>query len=229
LPTEVKLVFEFVELDLKKYLKSLGRPMPQRDVQYLTLQLIQGLAVCHARGIIHRDIKPANLLINSPLRLKIADFGLARAFSEMLPRYTQEVVTLWYRAPEILLGSQLYSVGIDIWAVGCVFGEVATGHPLFAGDSEIGTLYKIFQKLGTPTEYNWAGVGELPFFNPSIFPKWASKSWQEIRNLKTRVGDDGVDLLSSMLVYDPKHRIAARQSLQRKYLKEVVLFSIRIP
>lgn len=221
-PTELKLVLEFVEGDLKRYIKSLRRPMSPCNVKYLTWQLIQGLHVCHARMIIHRDIKPANILIDSMLRLKLADFGLARPFSDLMPKYTREVVTLWYRAPEILLGSALYSIGIDIWAAGCVFAEIATGQPLFAGDSEIGTLFKVFQKLGTPANSNWPGVAELPFFKET-FPKWPAKSCNNIRNMTSQVGADGINLLESLLRYDPKERISARLSLRHNYLKEAVI------
>merc|ERR1719379_160626 len=107
------------------------------------------------------------------MRLKIADFGLARAYT--VDRvYTHEVVTLWYRAPEILLGSERYSVPVDLWSVGCIMGEMATGLPLFPGDSEIDTIFKIFQKLGTPTEKDWATLYDLPDMKPT-FPTWNKK------------------------------------------------------
>merc|ERR1711904_558357 len=144
-------------------------------------QLLRGIECCHANRIIHRDLKPQNLLIDSKLRLKIADFGLARAYAVPIPKYTHEVVTIWYRAPEILLGSQLYSVPVDLWSVGCIMGEMATGAPLFAGDSEIDTIFRIFRKLGTPTEQIWPGLRELPDFKPT-FPKWPHKGWTNIRN-----------------------------------------------
>merc|ERR1719469_477235 len=141
------LVFEFLDNDLKKYMKSLGRQLEPKTIKSMCYQLCKGIEFCHANRILHRDLKPQNLLIDQKLRLKIADFGLARAYSVPVPKYTHEVVTVWYRAPEILLGSQLYSVPVDIWSVGCVFGEMATGTPLFSGDSEIHTIFKIFQKL----------------------------------------------------------------------------------
>eukprot|EP00930_Biecheleria_cincta_P019872 TRINITY_DN15070_c1_g1_i1.p1 TRINITY_DN15070_c1_g1~~TRINITY_DN15070_c1_g1_i1.p1 ORF type:complete len:324 (+),score=77.68 TRINITY_DN15070_c1_g1_i1:57-1028(+) len=218
-PSKLTLVFELMENDLKKYMKSLGRSMEPRDIKYLTWQLMKGLEVCHSRRVIHRDIKPQNLLIDSQLRMKLADFGLARAFVVPLPKYTHEVVTVWYRAPEILLGSGLYSLGVDMWAVGCVFAEMATSQPLFAGDSEIDTIFKVFQKLGTPTEDIWPGLGEMEFFKPS-FPKWPAKGWDKIRNTKAQIGADGIDLLEKLMTYDPKNRISARKSLQHEYLVE---------
>merc|ERR1719440_1307957 len=147
-------------------------------------------------------------------QLKLADFGLARAYSVPIPKYTHEVVTVWYRAPEILLGSQLYSVPVDLWSVGCVIGEMATGAPLFAGDSEIDTIFKIFQKLGTPTEAMWPGLSELPDFKPT-FPKWQPKGWANIRNTLPQLGSSGVDLLEQLMRYNPSARISARGALRQ--------------
>ncbi|CAJ1384813.1 unnamed protein product [Effrenium voratum] len=204
-PNKLVLVFELMENDLRKYMKSVKGVLQPRDIKSLCWQLVKGLEVCHARRIIHRDIKPQNLLIDHHLRLKLADFGLARAFVVPVPKYTHEVVTVWYRAPEILLGSSIYSIGVDMWAVGCVFAEMATGSPLFAGDSEIDTIFKIFQKLGTPTDDVWPDIRELPNFKPN-FPSWRPKGWQNIRNTKTQVGENGIDLLEKFMAYDPKQR-----------------------
>eukprot|EP00931_Biecheleriopsis_adriatica_P121455 TRINITY_DN96542_c0_g1_i1.p1 TRINITY_DN96542_c0_g1~~TRINITY_DN96542_c0_g1_i1.p1 ORF type:complete len:322 (+),score=80.25 TRINITY_DN96542_c0_g1_i1:115-1080(+) len=216
-PSKLTLVFELMENDLKKYMKALGRPLDTKDIKCLCWQMVKGLEVCHARRIIHRDIKPQNLLIDQQLRLKLADFGLARAFVVPLPKYTHEVVTVWYRAPEILLGSNAYSIGVDMWAVGCVFAEMATGSPLFAGDSEIDTIFKVFQKLGTPTEEMWPDLKELPNFKPT-FPKWPVKGWENIRRTKAQVGAEGIDLLDKFMAYDPKKRLSARKGLAHPYL-----------
>lgn len=108
-------------------------------------QIIEGLIFCHSRRIIHRDLKPQNLLLDNNGRIKIADFGLARAFGIPVRQYTHEVVTLWYRAPEVLLGSQKYSTPVDIWSVACIFAEMLTKVPLFHGDSEIDQLFRIFR------------------------------------------------------------------------------------
>jgi len=179
-------------------------------------QLCLGTEFCHARRIIHRDLKPQNLLVDSRQRLKIADFGLARAFSVPMPKYTHEVVTVWYRPPEILLGSELYSVPVDLWSVGCIIGEMATGQPLFAGDSEIDTIFKVFQKLGTPTVAEWPGLARLPDFKPT-FPQWSHKGWENIRNTKAQVGSDGIDLLAQLLAFDPARRLSARGALRHRY------------
>lgn len=220
-PNKLVLVFEFLENDLKKYMKSLGGRLLPATVKNLAYQLCRGTEFCHMQRIIHRDIKPQNLLIDSQLRLKIADFGLARAFTVPVPRYTHEVVTLWYRPPEILLGSSLYSLPVDLWSIGCVHAEMASGAPLFAGDSEIDTVFKIFQKLGTPTEVTWPGVSGLPDFLP-VFPKWRPRGWPAIRNVQQQVGIEGVDLLDRLMCYDPKTRISARNALKHEYFRDAI-------
>lgn len=219
-PNKLILVFEFLENDLKKYMKAQSGRMSPATVKRFAYQLCRGIEFCHANRIMHRDIKPQNLLINTQLQLKLADFGLARAYTVPVPKYTHEVVTVWYRPPEILLGSTLYSVPVDLWSVGCVLGEMATGAPLFAGDSEIDTIFKIFQKLGTPTEAMWPGINELPDYKPT-FPKWPTRSWTTIRNTLQQVGNDGIDLLEKLMAYDPKKRLSGRKSLQHVYFKDV--------
>ncbi|KAF3942433.1 hypothetical protein ABW19_dt0206496 [Dactylella cylindrospora] len=153
------LVFEFLEMDLKKYMESIpkGTSLPENVVKKFMAQLCDGIRYCHAHRILHRDLKPQNLLIDKNGNLKLADFGLARAFGVPLRTYTHEVVTLWYRAPEILLGSKQYSTCVDMWSVGCIFAEMVTRRPLFPGDSEIDEIFKIFRTSKTPVlweEYN---------------------------------------------------------------------------
>lgn len=219
-PGKLVLVFELVDNDLKKYMRSVGCRLPPSTVKSLAFQLCRGVEFCHSKRIIHRDIKPQNLLIDHHMNMKIADFGLARAFSIPLPKYTHEVVTVWYRPPEILLGSVLYSIPVDLWSIGCVLGEMATGQPLFAGDSEIDTIMKIFQKLGTPSEATWPGLSELPDFK-ATFPQWKPKGWHLIRNTAAQVGPEGIDLLDKLMAYDPKKRHSARRALAHPYFADV--------
>jgi serine/threonine protein kinase len=215
-PGELILVFELSDSDLKKHMKALNGHIQPAQVRDFAHQLLTGIEFCHANRIIHRDLKPQNLLIDSSNRLKIADFGLARAFSLPVPQYTHEVVTVWYRPLEILLGSKLYSVPVDLWGVGCILAEMATGSPLFAGDSEIDTAFKIFQKLGTPNETVWPGVNELPDFKVT-FPKWQHKGWANIRNTLAQVGPAGIELLDQLMKYSPRARISARAALAQPY------------
>jgi len=150
------IVFEYFNMDMKKYLDKKGSCLEIGHVKAIIWQVLQGLLHCHQRRIMHRDLKPSNLLIDEQeTMVKIADFGLARSFGLPLKTYTHEVVTLWYRAPEVLLGAKVYSTGVDIWSLGCIFYELAHRKPLFYGESEIGQLFKIFKCLGTPKEETW--------------------------------------------------------------------------
>lgn len=209
------LVFEFLDSDLKRYMdtigdkEGLGPPM----VKKFTFQLVKGLYYCHAHRILHRDLKPQNLLINKEGNLKIADFGLARAFGIPLRTYTHEVVTLWYRAPEVLLGSRHYSTAIDMWSVGCIFAEMAMRQPLFPGDSEIDEIFRIFRLLGTPDEDVWPGVKSLPDYK-STFPQWNAV---DLKGAVSGLDDAGLDLLALSLIYDPAHRLSAKRALQHPY------------
>ena len=141
----------------------------------IVYQLIQGVFACHSRRIVHRDLKPQNILISSDgARVKVADFGLARAFQVPLYTYTLEVITLWYRPPEILLGERRYRPAVDMWSLGCIMAELALGKVLFSGEAEIHQLFEIFQLLGTPTEATWPGIALLPNYCAE-FPKFAPK------------------------------------------------------
>nr|QOY46749.1 cyclin-dependent kinase 2 [Ambystoma andersoni] len=187
------LVFEFLHQDLKKFMDGSsisGIPLPL--IKSYLFQLLQGLAFCHSHRVLHRDLKPQNLLINAEGAIKLADFGLARAFGVPVRTYTHEVVTLWYRAPEILLGCKYYSTAVDIWSLGCIFAEMITRRALFPGDSEIDQLFRIFRTLGTPDEVVWPGVTSMPDYKSS-FPKWAR---QEFSKVVPPLDDDGRDLLA---------------------------------
>jgi len=213
---ELALVFELMDMDLRQYMRRKARLSPQ-EVQGFMAQLMTGLEFVHANGVVHRDLKPGNLLVDEDKTLKICDFGLARTVGVQNPKYTHEVITLWYRPPEILLGSSHYGLPVDLWSCACILGEMASGAPMFMGDSEIGTLFLIFKKLGTPTEVQWKGVSELPDFHAS-FPKWTPKPWSEIRNLSRQLGQHGLDLLQDLFEYDPAKRPSARATLQYEYV-----------
>nr|CAD1830376.1 unnamed protein product [Ananas comosus var. bracteatus] len=185
----IYLVFEYLDLDLKKHMDTCpDLAKDPRLVKKFLYQILRGIAYCHSHRVLHRDLKPQNLLIDRRTNaLKLADFGLARAFGIPVRTFTHEVVTLWYRAPEILLGARQYSTPVDVWSVGCIFAEMVNQRPLFPGDSEIDELFRIFRVLGTPNEEIWPGVSSLPDFK-SAFPKWPPKSWDWLPNCDT--GDE---------------------------------------
>ncbi|RWS30781.1 Serine hydroxymethyltransferase-like protein [Leptotrombidium deliense] len=218
------LVFEYLNQDLKKLLDSkpgntgLSKPL----VKSYLWQLLQGIAHCHAHRVLHRDLKPQNLLIDVEGKIKLADFGLARNISLPIRTYTHEVVTLWYRAPEILLGARFYGPSVDVWSIGCIFAEMATKRALFPGDSEIDQLFRIFRTLGTPDETVWPGVSHLPDYKNS-FPQWTQ---QDLKKCIPCMDEDAIDLLNKLLTYDPSNRIASKKALTHRYFKDV---NIRYP
>jgi serine/threonine protein kinase len=212
------LVFEYLDQDLKKYMDLCGKNLHQMLVKSYLFQLIKGIAHCHAHRVLHRDLKPQNLLIDKKGVLKLADFGLARAFGVPVRTYTHEVVTLWYRAPEILLGGKQYSTPVDIWSIGCIFAEMVTRVPLFPGDSEIDELFRIFRCLGTPNEEVWPGVSQYPDYK-TTFPQWSPVP---LKTAVTGLDELGLDLLAKMLVYEPSKRISARDALKHPYFEDLI-------
>lgn len=142
---------------------------------------------------------------------------MGRAFGVPVRVYTHEVVTLWYRAPEILLGSARYSCPIDMWSLGCIFAEMATSRPLFQGDSEIDQLFRIFRVLKTPTEEIWPGISSMPDYK-ATFPGWNSYNLPaQVKNMEPK----GVELLQKMLIYNPSLRITAKKIALDPYFDDL--------
>ncbi|UJR35762.1 hypothetical protein I4U23_028510 [Adineta vaga] len=212
--TTLTLVFEFVEKDLKQYMDDCANILNIKNVRLFLFQLLRGLDYCHSKKILHRDLKPQNLLINERGELKLADFGLARIKSFPTKTYSHEVVTLWYRPPDVLLGSTEYSTPIDIWAVGCIFYEMACGRPLFAGTKVDEELYLIFKCLGTPTEQTLPGVTANPDFQALRLPYYHGES---LNHLAPRLDQTGIDLLENFLRYNPHSRISAHNAMMHKF------------
>ncbi|XP_043933540.1 cyclin-dependent kinase 17-like isoform X3 [Protopterus annectens] len=210
------LVFEYLEQDLKQYMDACGNIMSMYNVKIFLFQLLRGLAYCHRRKVLHRDLKPQNLLINEKGELKLADFGLARAKSVPTKTYSNEVVTLWYRPPDVLLGSTEYSTPIDMWGVGCIFFEMATGRPLFPGSTVEDQLHLIFKILGTPTEETWPAVFLNEEFKAYNFPRYKP---EPLINNAPRLENDGLELLSKLLQFEAKKRLTAEEAMRHQYFK----------
>lgn len=226
-PGELYLVFEFVAHDLKTFLDMNQKKnpdttrrhgLPPSTVRSFMRQILEGVGFCHTYRILHRDLKPHNLLISENGRqVKLADFGLARLSGLPSGPYTSEVVTLWYRAPELLLGATRYCGPVDVWSIGCIFAEMATGYALFPGRSDIDQLFKIFQRRGTPT--NEPSLNRLPHYNPD-FPKWHSRSITDFVNLENFGSNHAADLLEQLLQYDPESRLICKQALHHPFFFE---------
>lgn len=212
------LVFEYLDKDLKQYMDDCGNIMSMHNVKIFLFQILRGLSYCHKRKVLHRDLKPQNLLINERGELKLADFGLARAKSVPTKTYSNEVVTLWYRPPDVLLGSSEYSTQIDMWGVGCIFYEMAAGRPLFPGSTVEDELHLIFRLLGTPTEENWPGISSIEEFKSYNFPKYKP---QPIINHAPRLDSEGIELLLSFLRYESKKRISADEAMKHSYFRQL--------
>mmetsp|Transcript_6060 Transcript_6060/g.9181 ORF Transcript_6060/g.9181 Transcript_6060/m.9181 type:complete len:296 (-) Transcript_6060:213-1100(-) len=221
---KLTLVFEFLDQDLKKYLDVCDQGLDLPILKSFLFQLLTGVAYCHHHRVLHRDLKPPNLLINREGLLKLADFGLARAFGIPVRSYTHEVVTLWYRAPDILMASRKYSTPVDIWSVGCIFAEMCNGRPLFSGTSEADQLDKIFRLLGTVRPY--PGIEELPEYSPDVLPQYPPPR-NGIGSLVPTLNASGVDLLSRMLQYDPAKRITAQKALEHPFFFDLIGGGIR--
>ncbi len=207
-------VLPFYQTDLEMIIRDRGLALTAANIKSWLGMLLSGLEFCHQRGIIHRDIKPNNLLIDDASNaIRIADFGLARTFAYPVERMTSQVVTRWYRSPELLFGGRHYGPPVDVWAVGCIFAELMLRTPFLPGETDMGQLRAIFAALGTPTPTDWPAMASLPDYVP--FP--AAPPPQPLGTIFTAASGDAIDLLGRMLAFDPARRITAREALSHAY------------
>lgn len=216
-PGNVFLVFEYCEHDVGALLDLMERPFSGAEVKCLVLQLCRAVSYLHDAFILHRDIKLSNLLLSNKGVLKLADFGLAREYAEPPEPCTTNVVTLWYRAPELLLGARTYSTAVDIWSIGCNFGELMYRKPLLPGKTEEHQLHLICELLGTPSVKIWPELQELPLYSRILLPNC------NYNNLRVKFPDetDGcLELLNKMLTFDPTKRPSGAACLEHAYFAE---------
>ena len=221
-PKKLTLVFEYVEQDLKKIMDAAdGKGLEMNLVKSFLYQLLRGVDYIHKSKVLHRDLKPQNLLINKDNIMKIGDFGLARGYGIPVKNYTHEVVTLWYRPPDVLLGNKTYGTTVDMWSIGCIFSEMVTGKPLFPGNSETDQLKKIFSIMGTPTENFASSLTELPEWGVGENNFEVNKP-QNLKELLKNFDDEGLDLLQKFLQLEPDKRISAEEALKHPFFDDIL-------
>ncbi|KAL8680688.1 MAG: hypothetical protein Q9186_003128 [Xanthomendoza sp. 1 TL-2023] len=217
---DVFLVMDFLEHDLKTLQEDMVEPFLPSEIKTLLLQLTSAVEYLHSNWILHRDLKTSNILMNNRGQIKIADFGMARYFGDPPPKLTQLVVTLWYRGPELLFGADKYGAEVDMWSVGCIFGELLTKEPLLQGKNEVDQLTKIFELCGIPTEETWPGFKRLPNARSIRFPSNPQTTGAVIRAKFPFLTLAGTQLLTALLSLNPKMRPTATEVLAHPYFME---------
>jgi len=214
----IVLVCEFMESDLYAVMRAAAdccRELSLAEIKAIMKMLLAGLTAVHESQIIHRDLKPSNILFSPEGRLKLADFGLARIHQTNQEHdYSPEVVTRWYRAPELLFGARQYGNEVDLWAAGCIMAELFTHYPVFPGENDIDQLYRVLRVLGTPDVDSWPEVKSLPDFNKIVFPIMPKLP---LDSVLPDIPLEALDLISRFLVLQPSRRITARQALQHQF------------
>jgi len=217
---DVYLIMDFEPHDLKTLQEEMQEPFAASEIKTLLLQLTDAVCHLHNLHILHRDIKTSNILMNNRGELKLADFGMARYYGDPPPQMTQLVVTLWYRAPELLLGADTYDGAIDLWSIGCVFGELLTKNPLLQGKNEVDQLSKVFELCGVPTEESWPGFKRLPNAKSLRLPRTQQNVGAVIRARFPFLTTTGATLLTSLLSLNPARRPTAKEILGDPYFEE---------
>ena len=211
------MVFEYLSHDLTGLLNHPTFKLDDSHKKDLAKQLFEGLDYLHRRGVLHRDIKAANILVSNTGQLKLADFGLARFYAKRSKLdYTNRVITIWYRSPELLLGETQYGPAVDIWSAACVLVEIFTRHAIFPGDGgEINQLDKIYNILGTPTKEDWPGIVDMQWFNLLRPTERKPSTFEE--KYRHKLSPEAFELLSAMFLYDPLARPAAADVLEHPF------------
>ncbi|KAH7166002.1 hypothetical protein EDB81DRAFT_269847 [Dactylonectria macrodidyma] len=211
------MVFEYMSHDLTGLLNHPSFKLDAAQKKHLAKQLFEGLDYLHTRGVLHRDIKAANILVSNEGILKLADFGLARFYAKRHQLdYTNRVITIWYRSPELLLGETKYTAAVDVWSAACVMVEIFTRNAIFTGDgTELSQLEKIYNILGTPNRHEWPGLVEMAWFE--LLRPTAKRKNVFAEKYRERITEAGFDLLSAMFRYDPAKRPNAAEVLEHRY------------
>lgn len=214
------MVFEYLSHDLTGLLNHPSFQLDDAQKKHLAKQMFEGLDYLHTRGVLHRDIKAANILVSNEGILKLADFGLARFYAKRHQLdYTNRVITIWYRSPELLLGETKYTAAVDVWSAACVMVEIFARNAIFTGDgTELSQLDKIYNILGTPTLQEWPNLVDMAWFE--LLRPTAKRKNIFAEKYKDKVTSAAFDLLSAMFLYDPTKRPSASEVLQHPYFTE---------
>ena len=213
---ELFLSFEMADMDLRQFIHNNSNTLSKQKIKSVMKELLNGVNHMHSKRIIHRDLKPENILVSRlGEQVKVADFGLSRTIHNPLRPYSREILSLWYRSPELCMGYKHYSIGVDTWALGCIFYELTTGKPLFKEKTDTGMLFKIFELFGTPTDENWSWVTKITGFNCS-FPVFQAKG---LRSLLPGVEEAAIDLMSRLLALNPLNRMTCVEALNHPYFQ----------
>ena len=228
---KVFMVMEFMEFDLKEGIDRFSGALAQSELKGILHQIVSGMQHMHSKWLLHRDIKTSNILVHRSGRVCLCDFGLARSYQEPPQELTLLVVTLWYRSPELLFGESRYGPAVDMWSIGCIFGELICKDAIMQGQGEIDQIGKIFELLGVPTEENWPLFEKLP--NAGMF-RWRKREDEQpeiykkfpvnapVSSSQAFLDSNGFDLLRKLLTLDPKKRITADDALKHPYFHEGV-------
>lgn len=209
------MVIEYCITDLEEVIRDRSILLTPAEVKCCLRMILDGIAACHDKYVLHRDLKPSNILVGSDGQLKIADFGLARIHASPNARMTHQVITRWYRPPELLFAARSYGPSADIWSVGCIFAELMLRMPYLPGDSDIDQLAKIFQARGTPSKDDWPDHHCLP-----AYIEFTSTPEPDHKHLFTASSPQALDLLNQIMQLNPQKRICAKEALKHGYFTE---------
>jgi serine/threonine protein kinase len=232
----VYLIFEMMHTDLSYLIKKHHDLLSVKAIKYITYQILKGVDYMHSKRIFHRDLKPANILVNNTgTAIKIADFGLSRTIHQPFRPYSHEILTIWYRSPEMCLDKcSEYSIGVDVWSIACILAEMALGSALFKGNEEMHMLYQYFKVFGFPADGCWPKSLE----KCSRYDFGKIRATEEGKNIDKRLakvlggksfyqrfssilGESGADLLRLMFALDPLRRVSCREAMKHTFFDEV--------